>query len=301
MILMTVKPRLTDTRLSARMPSMSGVQIVTLTTDFGLADPYVGAMRGVILSIIPHAQLVDITHEIPPQEIRQTAFVLYAVWPFFPPRTIHLVVVDPGVGSRRRPIAGQTAHGLFVGPDNGVFSYVMAQEPVNALVELVDPQYRLAQVSQTFHGRDIFAPAAAHLAAGVPLHRLGPAVHDPVMLAPPALSVSPGRISGEVLCIDHFGNAITSIGRLSWDGAVLSLEPAFAANGSSGARIPAAQASVSMAGRELRGVRRTYADVDAGEVLALVGSTGHLELAVREGSGADALDLQPGDVVVLRW
>ncbi len=280
---------------------MTDGQIVTLTTDFGLADPYVGAMKGVMLSIVPHAHLVDITHQIPPQGVRQTAFVLYAVWPFFPPRTVHLVVVDPGVGTQRRPIAGQTAHGFFVGPDNGVFSYVMAQEPVSSLVELVDPQYRLAPVSQTFHGRDIFAPAAAHLAAGVPLHRLGPAVSDPVTFAPPALSVSPGQVRGEVIYIDHFGNAITSIGRLSWEGDLLSLQPAFAEDGPSGTRIPAPQAYVSAGGQELRGVRRTYGEVDAGEVLALVGSTGHLELAVREGSGADALGLQSGDAVELRW
>lgn len=283
------------------MTAVTDVQIVTLTTDFGLADPYVGAMKGVILSIVPDAHLVDITHQIRPQEIRQTAFVLYAVWPFFPPSTVHLVVVDPGVGTRRRPIAAQTAHGLFVGPDNGVFSYVMAQEPVQGLVELDDPQYRLAQVSHTFHGRDVFAPAAAHLAAGVPLHRLGLAVCDPVTLAPPALSVSSGQVRGEVIYIDHFGNAITSIGRLSWEGDVLSLQPAFAEDGSSGTDIPAAQASVSAGRRELRGVRRTYGEVDAGEVLALVGSTGHLELAVREGSGAEALGLQPGDAVELRW
>ncbi|RLC85831.1 MAG: hypothetical protein DRI79_10855, partial [Chloroflexi bacterium] len=211
---------------------MRQIPLVTLTTDFGTADGYVGTMKGVILSIAPDAQLVDISHEIAPQNVRQAAYVLYTAYPFFPPHTVHLVVVDPGVGSARRPIALRTPAGYFVGPDNGVFSYVMAREPVEALVELRDPRYRLPQVSHTFHGRDVFAPAAAHLAAGVPITALGPPVLDPVTFPPPCLEITPEGITGEVLHADRFGNVITSIGRLVWSEDELSFEPAFRKPGS---------------------------------------------------------------------
>ena len=322
---------------------MRQIPLVTLTTDFGTADGYVGTMKGVILSIAPDAQLVDISHEIAPQNVRQAAYVLYTAYPFFPPHTVHLVVVDPGVGSARRPIALRTPAGYFVGPDNGVFSYVMAREPVEALVELRDPRYRLPQVSHTFHGRDVFAPAAAHLAAGVPITALGPPVLDPVTFPPPCLEITPEGITGEVLHADRFGNVITSIGKLMWVGDELVLEPAFQDAGSrmqdagcrkqdaggrkqeaggrkqgagsrkqeagsrrweagSGRRVrfKADGATVVVAGREIAGVRHTYAEVAPGEVLALVGSEGHLEIAVREGSAARRLGLRSGDRVVLR-
>jgi S-adenosylmethionine hydrolase len=280
---------------------MEPIPIVTLTTDFGTADGYVGTMKGVILSVVSGARLVDISHEIRPQDIRQAAYVLYTAYPFFPPHTVHLVVVDPGVGSARRPVALRTPSGTFVGPDNGVFSYVMAREPVEARVELVDPRYRLPQVSHTFHGRDIFAPAAAHLASGLPIGALGPPVSDPVTFPPPRLEVSPADVIGEVLHADHFGNVITSIGLLAWSDDELSLEPAFGGVGR-GRRVHfrADGAVVAVAGQEIAGVHRTYAEVAAGEALALVGSEGHLEIAVREGSAARSLGLRPGDAVVLR-
>ncbi len=284
---------------------MNAAPIITLTTDFGVADPYVGTMKGVMLAIAHDAHLVDITHEIPPQDVIQTAFVIYTAWRFFPAHTVHLVVVDPGVGSTRRPIAVHTSHGFFVGPDNGVFSYILAEQPMEAAVELVHPSYRLPQVSHTFHGRDIFAPAAAHLATGVPIDQLGPAVSDPVTLPPPTLCIGPDVVRGEVLYVDRFGNAITSIGRLLWRGEELLLKPAFTQGNAQSARFLADQASVTGGeppnSRQIQGVHRTYADVEPGEELALVGSTGHLELAVREGSGARELGLQPGDGVELRW
>lgn len=275
--------------------------IITLTTDFGVSDAYVGTMKGVILGIAPDARLVDLSHEIAPQNVEQAAFVLYTAWRFFPPHTVHLVVVDPGVGSTRRAIALRTTHGLFVGPDNGVFSYVMGTHPVEAAVGLTREEYHLPRASETFHGRDIFAPVAAHLAAGVPITRFGPPVSDLVTLPLPRLHVSPGVALGEVLHIDHFGNAITSIGRLFWTAEGLSLEPAFEGANAVRVCIPANRASVLVGGRQIRGVHCTYAEVSAGEVMALVGSLRHLEIAVREGSGAGELDLQPGDPVELRW
>jgi S-adenosylmethionine hydrolase len=280
--------------------------VITLTTDFGVSDGYVGTMKGVMLDIAPDAQLVDITHDIRPQDVRQTAYVLYTACPFFPPHAVHLVVVDPGVGSARRPIAVRSAFGTFVGPDNGVFSYVMAagvlaEESVEAIVQLESPRYRLPHVSHTFHGRDIFAPAAAHLAAGVPIDQLGSAVSDPVTLPLPRLEMGPRVVRGEVLHADHFGNVITSIGRLLWRGDELSLEPVFQARSGQTAHFRADSALVVVGGREIRGLYRTYADVASGEVLALVGSEGHLEIAVREGSGAGRLGLRPDDTVELRW
>jgi len=283
--------------------------LVTLITDFGTADGYVGTMMGVILSIVPDARLVGISHEIAPQNVRQAAYVLYIAYPFFPPCTVHLVVVDPGVGSARRPIALRTPAGTFVGPDNGVFSYIMACEHVEALVELADPRYRLPQVSHTFHGRDIFAPAAAHLAAGVPVTALGPPVRDPVTFSPPRLELGSDGVTGEVLHADYFGNVITSVGKLVWKGSELSLEPVFWGAGcivqgaGDGGRVccRAGEATVVAAGQEIAGVYRTYAEVEPGGTLALVGSGGYLEIAVREGSAVQRLGLRPGDSVVLRW
>jgi S-adenosylmethionine hydrolase len=280
---------------------MDRLPLVTLTTDFGTADGYVGTMKGVILTIAPTAHLVDISHEIAPQNLRQAAYVLYTSYPFFPPGTVHLVVVDPGVGSARRPIALRTPAGDFVAPDNGVLSYVMAREPMEALVELSDPRYRLPQISHTFHGRDIFAPAAAHLAAGVPIMSLGSPVSDPVTFSPPSVEITPAGITGEVLHADHFGNVITSIGLLAWSESDLILTPAFRdIQRGERVRFRAAGATVTVAGQEIVGVHRTYAKVTPGETLALVGSEGHLEIAVREGSAAQRLGLHPGDTVILR-
>jgi hypothetical protein len=284
---------------------MNRSSIISLTTDFGTADGYVGTMKGVMLDITSDTHIVDITHEIAPQDIRETAYVLYTAYRFFPSQTVHLVVVDPGVGSARRPIAVRSSHGTFVGPDNGVFSYIMAQETVEATVELADSRYRLSQVSKTFHGRDIFSPAAAHLAAGVPIAELGPTVTDPITLPLPCLEIEPRRINGEVLHTDHFGNVITSIGRLLWREDELSLRPAFRPQSEEQVRLQADDVSIligrSPEERRIQGLRHTYADVERGEILALVGSEGHVEIAVREGSGAERLGLKPGDPVEMRW
>lgn len=284
---------------------MKQTPLITLTTDFGTADGYVGTMKGVILGIAPDARLVDLSHEIAPQNVREAAFVLLASYSFFPAHTVHLVVVDPGVGSARRPIVLRTPSGTFVGPDNGVFSYVMDREPVGALVALADPHYRLPRVSHTFHGRDVFAPAAAHLAAGVPIADLGPPVSDPVSLPLPRLEVAVEGIVGQVLHVDHFGNVVTSIGELMWAGNGLVFAPVFGAakdkKQDAERRIVAAGATVMVAGQQIVGVQRAYADIEPGEMLALVGSSGYLEIAVREGSAALKLGVHPGDEVVLRF
>ena len=271
--------------------------LITLTTDFGAADGYVGTMKGVILGIVPDARLVDLSHEIAPQDIHGAAYVLYASYSFFPPHTVHLVVVDPGVGGARRPIALRTPTGFFVGPDNGVFSYVMACESVETSVALINEHYLLPHVSHTFHGRDVFAPAAAHLATGVPIDELGPSVADLAVFPTPRLEVARDNIVGEVLHIDRFGNVVTSIGRLLWSEDELSLKPVFA---KARLRFNAVRAMVVVAGQEITKVHRTYTEVGLGEGLALVGSSGHLEIAVREGSAAEKLGVSLGAQVVLK-
>ncbi|MBN1248429.1 MAG: SAM-dependent chlorinase/fluorinase [Anaerolineae bacterium] len=271
--------------------------LISLTTDFGLDDGYVGVMKGVISGIAPGAALVDITHAIAPQHVRAAAYVLWTTLPYFPQGSVHLVVVDPGVGTTRRAIASQTPWGTLVGPDNGVFSYVWAAAPPALTVALENPRYQLPATSSTFHGRDIFAPAAAHLAAGVPLSQFGPEVVAPKRLPLPSMQVEEGMVRGEVIHIDRFGNVITSIGRLVWDGALLRLDPAFGA--ADPLILNPGRVHVRVAGRDLGPVRRTYGEVAAGAPLALVGSEGLLELAVNQGCAARDLGLNLGDGVEL--
>jgi S-adenosylmethionine hydrolase len=252
--------------------------IITLTTDFGQADGYVGTMKGVILGICPEAALVDISHEIRPQAVRQAAYVLSAAATYFPPDTVHLVVVDPGVGGKRRPIAVQAERATYVAPDNGVLSTLLARDPARLAVHLTKRRYRLPRVSVTFHGRDIFAPAAAHLALGTDPRQMG----EPIPLAglvdlpAPQPEVQPdGSWQGEVLHIDRFGNLITNI------------------------QVPIScdQLSVEAGGAQIVGLSRTFADVQSGALVAYVGSSGYLEIAVREGNAAARLNTDVGDRV----
>jgi S-adenosyl-L-methionine hydrolase (adenosine-forming) len=187
--------------------------IIALMTDFGLGDGDVGVLKGVVLGIVSDAQIIDITHDVAPQQVASGAWILAASYRYFPPGTVFVCVVDPGVGSRRRPIAVHAGNWFFVGPDNGLFSYVLAEQPFYQAVVLANPAYHLPQISSTFHGRDIFAPAASHIARGVPLAELGPRV-DPATLQ--RFDVRLTRREGayilaHILHVDHFGNLITSI------------------------------------------------------------------------------------------
>jgi len=187
------------------------VQIITLTTDFGTQDWFGGTMKGVIFGVAPRATIVDITHEIPAGDIRAGAFALAASCRFFPKGTVHVAVIDPGVGGRRKAIAVQTANYFFVGPDNGVLSFALAREKIKSLHRLENPDCFLQPVSQIFHGRDIFAPVAAHLGCGTSVGKLGPAQKGFVRLSWPQPRVRRNRIEGEVVFIDRFGNAMTNI------------------------------------------------------------------------------------------
>lgn len=253
--------------------------VITLTTDFGLADNYVAIMKGVILGIAPLARIVDITHQIEPQDVRQAAAVLDAAVPYFPPDTIHVAVVDPGVGSTRRPIAIRTPHALFIGPDNGLFSPALTQTSHLELtiLHLNRPAFWLPAVSRTFHGRDIFAPVAAHLAAGQPFESVGTPIDDPVILATPQPSRLPdGRLTGEILMVDRFGNLISNLPD-TW--------------------LAGRYGVITCAGVDVPGPSETYASVEPGELLALIGSSGLLEIAVRDGSAAARLRAGPGEPI----
>ncbi|HKX03056.1 MAG TPA: SAM-dependent chlorinase/fluorinase [Methylomirabilota bacterium] len=268
--------------------------IITLTTDFGLHDPFVGIMKGVILSICPTARLVDLTHDVEPQDILGGALALEAGWPYFPEGTVHLAVVDPGVGSARRPLAVRARGHYLVGPDNGLLTPALMDAGWRA-VALTAPEYRLAEVSRTFHGRDVFAPAAAYLAAGVPLERLGPAVTDPVRRPIPRSRLEDGALVGEVLAVDRFGNLLTSI-----EAAQLVGLP-----GDRPAVVPVTVSVivpliVEVADRAVAGPVEAYVDGADGRPTAIVGSTGRLEIFVRGGRADQVLGAGRGARVRVR-
>lgn len=279
---------------------MNSRPLIALLTDFGTSDAYVGTMKGVMLNICPSAQLVDVTHSIQPQNIQQAAYILLTTYRFFPPETIFLVVVDPGVGTARDPIAVLTEHGLFVAPDNGVLSYVLAENEAKEQVLLSNPHYRLSQVSTTFHGRDIFSPGAAYLANGIPIKRMGSPIRTLISLPDPKLIITADSIQAEVLHIDHFGNIITSIGSLVWqDDHTLALNPRFGLPGARPCRIDAKSASLGLGDHRFSAIRHTYGDVVPGSFTALVGSSGQLEIGMNQGNAAQFLSVRLGDPVSL--
>lgn len=274
---------------------------IALLTDFGLEDHYVGVMKAVIARICPAAQVIDLTHAIQPQNIHQAAFLLANAVRYFSPGTVFVVVVDPGVGSARRAQVVRAGEYVFVAPDNGVLSYVLAElgAETAAAIELTQAAYRLPVVSSTFHGRDIFAPAAAHLASGVPAEAMGQPLEEPVSLSQPTLSLRREAVIGEVLHIDRFGNIITSIGRLAWDAdGGLKLEAAFGVDRGRQVSVPA-QSTVELRGQIVAQISRTYAEVPHEAPLALLSSDGFLELAVRQGSAAEVFGAQVGDSVLV--
>ena len=256
---------------------MSGI---TLTTDFGLRDWFVGTMKGVIARLAPKANVIDLTHEIPAGDVRAGAFALAAGCRFFPRGTVHLAVVDPGVGSVRKAIAVQTADYLFVGPDNGVLSWALLKEKVRAIRSLENETYFLPMVSQTFHGRDIFAPVAAHLSRGLPARRLGSALDDFVRLPWAEPQKHDNCITGEVVHIDRFGNAITNL-----DAALLRVHAVCEVYGKRRWRCP---------------LREFYQAAPAGKPCAVPGSSRFIEIAVNGGSAEKLLGLRRGTRIVLR-
>ena len=272
---------------------MPAPTVITLTTDFGLADPYVAAMKGVILSINPRATIVDVSHEVRPQRIEQGAFLLASAWPYFPPGTVHVAVVDPGVGSERRALALKTGDGVFIGPDNGILSAALpgaareqaepggsplALPPGPRAVVLSSDRFHRRPLSATFHGRDIFAPVAAHLSLGAPFQELGDPTDTIVALPPFRASRRPdGALTGRIIHIDRFGNLVTDV---------------------RGDQLPSGRFSVQVGARIVSGPVATYGE-GAG-LIALVGSAGYLEIALRDGNACAELGADIGQPVSVR-
>jgi S-adenosyl-L-methionine hydrolase (adenosine-forming) len=247
--------------------------VIALLTDFGTRDHFAAAMKGVILTINPTVTIIDITHEIEPQDIRSAAFTLFACYKEFPAGTVFTVVVDPGVGSKRRAIAASSGGYYFVAPDNGVLSFVLAGDA--KIVELNQPDYFAEHVSHTFHGRDIFAPVAAHLSKGVWLAEFGPYVDDPVLFELPKPETTGGNAIGEIIHIDRFGNLITNL-------TTGNLPPTFV---------------VEINGQTIDRYCEYYAEADEGELFTILGSAGFLEIVVNRGCAQQALAAKTGDRV----
>ncbi len=253
--------------------------IITLTTDFGSRDHYVGVMKGVMLSVNGDVRPVDITHCIDSHDVHAASFVIGNSYRYFPKKTVHLVVVDPGVGSERRPLAVFADGHFFVGPDNGVFSSVIRSCEDFSAREIKNRDYFLEKISSTFHGRDIFAPVAAHLSLGVSFSGIGPQIQDPEMLPPAGYSINGSEIRGTIVYTDKFGNLITNI-------------PTDAVNDRT-------QALVTVGDKRVAGISESYSSAELGEIVAVGGSCGYIEISVNQGRALDVFGEAPPEVVII--
>jgi S-adenosylmethionine hydrolase len=253
--------------------------LITLLSDFGAADTFVGVMKGVIKSIHPTADIVDLTHGIEPQNVILGAIAWQAAVPYFPPGTIHVGVVDPGVGTSRLHIAVQAGDATFICPDNGLLTFIARERTISRIVSIENPAYRLTRTSRTFHGRDILAPAAAHLAAGVDIDELGRPLDDFVLLAPTEPAIRRDFIIAHIVYFDTFGNAYSDL-----------TESRFVEWGT-------ARFNFTVNGTAVNHLVEAYADVERGSPLAIFGSHGRLEIAVRNSSARTSLNLSVGDEV----
>lgn len=266
---------------------MSESRVVTFTTDFGLSDPYVGILHGVVLNIHPETTVVDVCHAVTSYDIFDGAWTIAQAYRFFPARTVHVVVVDPGVGGGRRPIIVETENYIFVAPDNGVLSLLEERETKFTVRHITAERYFLQPVSQTFHGRDIFAAVAGWLSKGVSAAEFGPEISDPVRLAVPKVErAGANSLQGVIIKVDKFGNLISNIG--------VGEFPALAGD----ALQPG---TVLIGGETIRHIRRSYSEGGEDEVFAIVGSSGYLEIAARQASAAEKLAASVGTPVGVVW
>lgn len=256
--------------------------LITLTTDFGLRDPYVAAMKGVIYAIEPRLSVVDLSHDIAPQDIMEGALFLAGALACFPKGTIHIAVVDPGVGTERHPIAVRAGGQIIVCPDNGLATLFLRDHFLQEARIIANPKFMAATVSPTFHGRDIFAPTAAHLAKGLPLSELGAEIDTIVTLdAPTPQGGAASGMRGKIIHIDRFGNCVTNIHTIALKGAV--------------------PVSIRAGRHRLSGLHRTYGDVASGKPVALIGSSGYIEIAVNGGNANAALLIGKGDDILVAF
>jgi S-adenosylmethionine hydrolase len=254
--------------------------VVTLLTDFGTKDHYVASMKGVILNINPQCLLIDITHQVSPHDIREGAFILANAYSYFPKGTIHLCVVDPGVGGIRKPILLVTQDYYFVGPDNGLFTMITRKEGVKQIIALDRQKFHLSKVSTTFHGRDIFAPVAAHLSLGVKPNAFGHKIDSLARVGFKGPFIKEGRLSGEILHVDAFGNLVSNVDEGKFSRFVQG-RPFF----------------IRAERKTIRGLKKGYWEGKKGEPMALFGSSGFLEISVREGSAQKVLKMKRGDSI----
>ncbi len=276
--------------------------VITLTTDFGTSDVYVGVMKGVILNINPNVQVVDLTHAIPPHDIHQAALSIYSSYRFFPKDAIHVIVVDPGVGSSRQAIVCQTDNAFFVCPNNGVLSYLLHKTetedthiPNAVLIENAD--YLLPKVSNTFHGRDIFAPIAAHLSLGVPLTDFGTPLQEFVRFSVPLVKRDENTLTGQVIKVDSFGNLITNISEDILTQFLLSDQ----SNKTTAEKLHKQQDiihyKITAGSVHLNRLNSSYSESEPGEPLAIISSFGLLEISVNLGNASARYGLKTGDEV----
>jgi S-adenosylmethionine hydrolase len=263
------------------------VSLITLTTDFGLGCWFVATMKGVIKNINPHAEILDITHNVKPYNVPEAAFVLQNCYAYFPSGTIHTVVVDPGVGSDRHAVIAKSSRYSFVAPDNGVLSYALDREEIETVIKIECEKFLLLSSSNTFHGRDVFAPAAAYLSLGVAPEEFGPVLEQWQRLKPSLpRKLADREVVGHILCVDPFGNLITDVTQSF-------LHDLCSPSQTSRLRI-------LIRDREIQGLRRTYSEGKQTELVALFGSSGHLEISINRGSAADTLGLKEGGKFILR-
>lgn len=250
--------------------------IITLTTDFGSKDGYVAQMKGVILGIHSTVTLVDVTHEITPFHVLEAALVLKGIAPYFPWGTVHVGVVDPGVGTERRAIVAYTDGQFYVGPDNGIFSLVLGTKTKYRIHQIVKPSLMLPKVHSTFHGRDIFAPAAARMAQGFPIEEVGPVVSDPVLLNVPSPTIQNSEMKGQVIHVDRFGNLFTNIRSTELKGSI---------------------ATMSIAGMDIPVFGRCFGDGHPGQLMGIINSFGYLEIAINGENASAKMNLGIGSSI----
>ena len=285
------------------MDNSSG--IITLTTDFGTSDVYVGVMKGVILNINPNVQIVDITHAVSPQNIHEAAFTINSAYRFFPKGTIHVIIVDPGVGSDRQAMVCQTDDGFFVCPNNGVLSYLLqhleSEEADTAeAVVIENPTYILPRVCNTFHGRDIFAPIAAHLSLGVSLADIGVPIRNLIRFPFPAILTTHDTLTGQIINVDSFGNLITNITEKVLADFLLPSESDEGTVKELDKHSVSSQFKIKAGRTSLKKLNGTYAESEAGKPLAIIGSFGLLEIAINLGNAEAHLGLKSGDKIIVR-
>ncbi|MBN2060960.1 MAG: SAM-dependent chlorinase/fluorinase [Deltaproteobacteria bacterium] len=254
--------------------------IITIMTDFGINDPYVGMMKGVILSINPDAKIVDITQNVRTGSVLQAAILIHDTYHFFPEGTVHLVVVDPGVGSDRREICIEAGGHIFVGPDNGIFWHIIAGHKRKKIVHLTERRFFRPDISDTFHGRDLFAPVAAHLSKGQEAKSMGVIIEDPVKLDFPKVERDKESLKGQVVRVDNFGNLITNIRSDEFQSFLESREPV-----------------IRIGDIEIKRLSDNYSNVESGEILALINSSDMLEIAVNMGRASEYVGLSKNGLI----